>query len=265
MSSRDRDGADRYSRQKRFAGLGPAGHDRIRQGRAVLVGCGALGSSIANALVRAGVGRLTLIDDDLLETSNLQRQTLFDERQARAQMPKVEAARERLAQINRDVDLRAIEARVTPETMSDLVGRPDVVLDGTDRFLPRYLINDYCVREAIPWIHGGCAACQGQVMPVLPGVTPCLRCIFPEIPGEEDALNADTLGILGPIAHLVASLQAIEALKILSGRRELVRAVLHAVDPWASRLATISLSGPEPQCPCCGQRRFDFLEPEEAR
>ncbi len=250
---------DRYSRQSLFAPIGQAGQQRIRASQVVLLGCGALGSTLANALVRAGVGRLTIIDADRLELSNLQRQTLFDEAQAAARAPKAEAARDRLRQINAQVEIVARVERAGPDNIARLVGRPDVVLDATDNFATRYLLNDLCVRDGLPWIYGGCAAAYGVCMPILPHETPCLRCLFPTPPPPEHAPTADTVGILGPIAHAVASLQAAEALKLLSGNRQAVRPVLYTLDLWEGHLASVRLPGPEPDCPCCGAGRYDHL------
>lgn len=252
--------AGRYSRQILFAPVGQAGQERLRSSRVVLIGCGALGSTIANALVRAGVGQLKLVDADRLELSNLQRQTLFDEAQVAERAFKVEAARVRLSEINREVDVVAVVARLDADNAAQLIGKPDLVLDGTDNFSARYLLNDYCVKAGIPWIYGGCAAAYGVAMPIVPGRTPCLRCLFPEPPPAEQTATANTVGILGPIAHLVASLQAGEALKLLTGHSEAVRPVLYAVDLWESALNTVRLPPPEPACPCCGERRFVFLE-----
>lgn len=251
---------DRYSKQVLYDRIGPEGQTHIGKTHAVVIGCGALGSTIANCLARAGVGRLTLIDPDRVELSNLQRQTLYDEAHAAAAALKVHAAAERLAQINSQVTIQAIEARVDAQTVAALVGRPDLIVDGTDNFPARYLVNDYCVREGLAWIYGGVAAAYGVAMPILPGVTPCLRCVFPEPPPPEYAPTADTVGIIAPIAHLIASIQSAEALKVLSGHREAIRPLLYTVDLWEGTFGAVRLPGPEKACPCCGQRRFAFLE-----
>jgi adenylyltransferase/sulfurtransferase len=251
---------DRYSRQILYAPIGARGQARIRQSQVALLGCGALGSTIANALVRAGVGELRIIDSDRLELSNLQRQTLFDEAQVAAGRMKAEAARDRLAEINAEVRVEAVVARVTRQNIVALIGRPDVVMDATDNFETRYLLNDLCVRDGLAWIYGGCAAAYGVAMPILPGETPCLRCVFPEPPPPEYAPTAHTVGILGPVAHLIASLQAAEALKLLSGNRAALRPVLYTADLWDGQLGAVRLPGREPGCPCCGARRFEFLE-----
>jgi adenylyltransferase/sulfurtransferase len=249
---------ERFSRQVAFAPIGREGQQRIGQGHAVVVGCGALGSTSANTLARAGVGRLTLIDADRLELSNLQRQTLFDERQAAAALSKAEAARECLRAIASGVQVEAVVERLTKENAVSLIGHPDVVVDASDNLPTRYLLNDVCVKQGLPWIYGGCAASFGVVMPVLPGVTPCLRCLFPEPPTE--TLTCHQVGIIAPIAHVVASLQCAEALKLLSGHREAIRPRLITLDVWDTALAVIPLAGPEPACPCCGDHRYEFLE-----
>jgi len=250
---------DRYSRQILFAPIGEDGQARIRAAHAVVVGCGALGSTIANALARAGVGRLTLIDPDRVELSNLQRQTLFDEGHVAARTPKAQAAAQRLAEINAQVDIEPVLARIEAATVADLVGHPDAVLDGTDNFPTRYLLNDYCVREGLAWFYGGVAAAYGVAMPILPNRTPCLRCVFPEPPPPEYAPTADTVGIIAPIAHLIASLEVAEALKVLSGHREAIKPQLYTVDLWEGTFGAVRLPGPEKACPCCGQARYDFL------
>ncbi|MBW2704008.1 MAG: ThiF family adenylyltransferase [Deltaproteobacteria bacterium] len=250
---------DRYSRQIRFAPIGEAGQANIHASHALIVGCGALGSSMANMLVRAGLGRLTLIDPDKVEWSNLQRQTLYDEDDARAGRLKVEAAGRRLAAINRDIQIEVKAEEVTAANIESLVGRPDVILDGTDRFPVRYLINDYAVREGLRWIYGGCAASHGTVLPIEPGRTPCLRCLFPDLPDPNQAATADTVGIIAPVAQIVAALQVAEAMKWLSGHAEVPRPVLYQVDLWSGNLQSLALKGSEANCPCCGQGRYDFL------
>jgi adenylyltransferase/sulfurtransferase len=253
--------ADRYSRQILFAPIGPAGQARIAASRAVLIGCGALGSTLANALVRAGVGQLDIIDADRVTWSNLQRQTLFDEEHARRNRFKAEAAAEVLAGINPDSRVTVRRERLSARNAASLIGRPAVVLDATDNFATRYLINDYCVREGLPWVYGGCAAAYGNTITVVPGRTPCLRCLFPEPPPAEANLTCHQVGIIGPIAHVVASIQGAEALKFLSGHAEAVVPRLITIDLWDNRFHSLPLAPPDPDCPCCARRQFSFLEP----
>ncbi len=250
--------SERYSRQILFAPFGEAGQRKLGESSVVLIGCGALGSSIANTLVRAGVGTLTIIDPDRLELSNLQRQSLFDEAAVAAQRFKVEAASERLRQINHAVDVRVVTERLERHNIVRLIGRPTVILDGCDNFPTRYLVNDYSVRETIPWIFGACAAAYGLAMPILPGRTPCLRCIFSTPP--EEALTSQQVGILAPIVQVVAALQTAEALKILSGNAAQITPILFDADLWESRVHTLRSVERDPGCPCCAQRRFEFLE-----
>jgi molybdopterin/thiamine biosynthesis adenylyltransferase len=249
---------DRYSRQILFAPFGEDGQRVLAESSAVLVGCGALGSSIANTLVRSGIGTLTIIDPDRLELSNLQRQNLFDEDAVAARRFKAEAAYERLRQINHTVDVRVVIERVERHNIVQLIGRPNVILDGCDNFPTRYLLNDYSVRENIPWIFGACAAAHGVAMPILPGRTPCLRCIFPGPPDQ--TLTSQQVGILAPIAQAVAALQTVEAMKILSGNAAQITSVLYNVDLWESHLHTPQSLERDSGCRCCAKRRFEFLE-----
>ncbi|NMB76110.1 MAG: thiazole biosynthesis adenylyltransferase ThiF [Myxococcales bacterium] len=253
--------SERFSRQELFAPIGPEGQRRIAAARVVLIGCGALGSTLANALVRAGVGELEIVDDDRLEWSNLQRQTLFEEEHVRQGRFKAEAALDVLGRINPTVRLAARLERLNAGNVENLIGKPQVVLDATDNFRTRYLINDYCVREGLPWIYGGCAAAYGTSLSVIPERTPCLRCLFPEPPAGDTELTCHQVGIIGPIAHLVASIQGAEALKILSGHPEAVRPRLVTVDLWNDQFLSLPLAERDPQCPCCGRRDFVFLEP----
>jgi molybdopterin/thiamine biosynthesis adenylyltransferase len=250
--------SERYSRQILFAPFGEEGQRKLGESSVVLVGCGALGSCIANTLVRSGVGTLTIIDPDRLELSNLQRQSLFDEAAVAARRFKAEAACERLRQINRTVEVRTVTERLERHNIVRLIGRPNVILDGCDDFPTRYLLNDYSVRENIPWILGACAAAYGLAMPILPGRTPCLRCIFPAPP--EQTLTSQQVGIVAPIVHAVAALQTIEAIKILSGNAAQIAPVLFNVDLWESHLHTLRSIERDPGCRCCAERRFEFLE-----
>jgi molybdopterin-synthase adenylyltransferase len=249
---------ERYSRQMLFAPLGEKGQRTLGKNSAVLVGCGALGSHIANSLVRAGVGSLTIIDPDRLEPSNLQRQDLFDEAAVAAGRLKAEAACDRLHQINHTVEIRFVTERLERHNIDRLVGRPAVILDGCDNFPTRYLLNDYSVRENIPWIFGACAAAYGLTMPILPGRTPCLRCIFSSPP--EETLTSQQVGILAPIVQTVAALQTAEALKILSGNAAQIAPILFDADLWESRLHALRSIKRDRRCPCCAKRHFEFLE-----
>ena len=214
---------DRYSRQILFEGIGMAGQEALLGSHVAIAGCGALGSFHAAALARAGAGAITVIDRDYIEPSNLQRQWLFEEADAADALPKAVAAERRLRAINSSIRVRGVVADLCASNVEELLGTAGLILDGTDNFDTRYLINDFAVSRGIPWIYGGAVGAYGIVMPVIPGVTPCLRCVFPDPPGGAQP-TCETAGILGPAVTAVASLQTADALKILCGRPDLVRA-----------------------------------------
>jgi molybdopterin-synthase adenylyltransferase len=222
----------RYARQVRFPPLGEEGQRRLGESRALLCGCGALGSAIADMLVRAGIGLLRIVDRDFVELSNLQRQTLFDEADAAAGLPKAIAAAEKLRRINSTVTVEPVVADIDPANIEQFCVGMDAILDGTDNFETRFLINDAAVKLNLPWVYGGCVAAEGQSMTVLPGETPCLRCLMPDCPPPGSTPTCDVAGILGPIVGLVASIEAAEAIKILSGNRESISRSLTVVDLW---------------------------------
>ena len=213
---------DRYQRQIRYPRLGLEGQCRLAAGVAVVCGCGALGSTVANWLVRAGVGNVRIIDRDFVETTNLHRQVLFDEDDVAAELPKAVAAAEKLRKINSKVQIESVVADLGPANIETLCAGADVIVDGTDNFQTRFLINDLAVRQDIPWVYGGCLGAQGQTMTILPHQTACLRCLMPECPPPGSVPTCDTAGILGPVVGVIASLEAGEAIKILSGHRESV-------------------------------------------
>lgn len=253
---------DRYSRQVRFGPIGEEGQHRLRKRCVVVAGCGALGSVSTSLLVRAGVGRLRIIDRDFIELNNLQRQMLFDEDDVRAGLPKAEAARRKLVRINSDVEIEAHIADLTARNAEELLGGSDLILDATDNFETRYLINDVAVKTGTPWIYAAAVAAEGRTMTVVPGETPCLRCIFDEPPAPGSSPTCESAGIIGPVVSLVASLQVTEALKLLSGAKETRRKGMVSVDVWQGSFRT-SFGGSavkNPDCPTCGHRRFEFLE-----
>ena len=253
---------ERYSRQVRFPGIGQDGQRRLLDSKVTLVGCGALGTVLANALVRAGVGYLRLIDRDFIETNNLQRQILFDEADIAANLPKAEAAARKLRVVNSGVMVEPIVTDVDRTNILDLVGDADVILDGSDNFEVRYVINDAAVKLGKPWVYGGCIGSHGQTMTILPGETPCLRCVFEAAPAPGEAGTCETAGVLGPIVNIVASLQATEALKILTGKLDKVNRELIYVDVWENiqrKIKIAPLLG-KVDCPCCQRRRFEWLE-----
>lgn len=255
---------DRYSRQMRFSGIGEDGQKRLLNSHVTLCGCGALGTVLANALVRAGVGYLRLIDRDFIETNNLQRQVLFDERDVAENLPKAEAAARKLAAINSSVHVEPVVTDVDRTNILQLVKDADLILDGTDNFEIRYLINDAAVKLGKPWVYGGCIGSHGQTMTILPGQTPCLRCVFEAAPNPGEAGTCETAGVLSPIVNIVASYQAAEAFKILAGKLDKINRELIYLDVWDNiqrRIKIAPLLG-KVDCPCCKHRRFEWLEGE---
>ena len=253
---------DRYSRQIRFHGLGEDGQRRLLEARVTLCGCGALGTVLANALVRAGVGHVRLIDRDFIETSNLQRQVLFDEHDVAENLPKAEAAARKLGAINSSVFVEPIVADIDRTNVVGFCQDVDLILDGTDNFEIRYLINDVAVKLGKPWVYGGCIGSHGQTMTILPGETPCLRCVFEAAPAPGEAGTCETAGVLGPVVNVIASYQATEAIKILSGRRDCVNRDLLYFDVWDNvqkKIKIAPLLG-KVDCPCCRHRRFEWLD-----
>jgi adenylyltransferase/sulfurtransferase len=255
---------ERYSRQMRFPGIGEAGQQRLCDARVTLCGCGALGTVLANALVRAGVGHLRLVDRDFIETHNLQRQVLFDEHDVAENLPKAEAAARKLAAVNSSVYVEPVVTDIDRTNILGLVRDADLILDGTDNFEIRYLINDAAVQLNKPWVYGGCIGSHGQTMTILPGETPCLRCVFEAAPAAGEAATCETAGVLGPIVNIIASYQATEALKILTGNRDRINRELLYFDVWENlqrRIKIAPLLG-KVDCPCCRHRRFEWLEGE---
>lgn len=251
----------RYSRQELFAGIGPQGQRGIRQSRVLVVGCGALGSALAETMVRAGVGSLTVVDRDYLEESNLQRQSLFDEEDVARGLPKAVAAEARLRRINSEVVVRGVVADLGPENVDELVKGVSLVLDGTDNFETRFLVNDVCVREGIPWVYGACVGSYGLALLVRPRVSPCLRCILEEMPAPGSGPTCDTAGVVAPIVQVIAGLQAAEALKLLAGRTEALLPGVVRVDLWQGTFDVMDLRGRAPWCPACTEGRYDYLAP----
>jgi adenylyltransferase/sulfurtransferase len=224
-----------------------------------VVGCGALGSFQAGALARAGIGFLRIIDRDYVELSNLQRQWLFDQCDVEQALPKAIAAARKIAAINSDIEVEPAVADLTPSNIDDLLGDVNLVLDGTDNFETRYLINDYAVSRSLPWIYGAAVGSYGITMPVVPGSTACLRCIYPEPPGGAQP-TCETAGVLGPIAALIASLQVSEALKVLCGID--VSRRITTVDVWSGEIRQVAQPSPDERCPACGRREFPYLNGE---
>jgi molybdopterin/thiamine biosynthesis adenylyltransferase len=253
----------RYSRQVLFAPIGASGQALLAAAQVAIVGVGATGAAVAGLLARAGVGRLTLIDRDFVEPSNLQRQILFDEADALAAWPKAEAAKRQIARFNRDVQVDARVADLVPANIADLLGGSALILDATDNFETRYLINDYAVSHDVPWIYAGAIGAYAVSMNILPGETACLACLFPK-PPSGPVETCDTAGILGSAVNLAASIQATEALKLLTGARAAMRRTLLSHDLWMNDRSELKAAGrPRPDCAVCGpERDFSHLRGE---
>jgi adenylyltransferase/sulfurtransferase len=250
---------DLYGRQSALPWVGEAGQARIGASTVAVVGVGALGCASSALLARAGVGALLLVDRDHVEFGNLQRQVLFAWRDAEERLPKVVAAGRRLEEIRPGLAVEAISADLDGDLARDLFRRADLVLDGTDNFETRYLLNDAAVEARKPWIYAGAVSAYGSVATLFPGEGPCLRCLFPDPPPPGSAPTCETSGILGPAATAVASLQTAEALKILAGRGDLCLRGLITLDLLDGSLSRVEVPR-LPACPCCGQGRLDFLE-----
>ena len=251
--------SDRYSRQVRFAPLGAAGQHKLAESRVAIIGCGALGTYHAAALARAGVGFLRIVDRDYVELNNLQRQWLYEESDATEGLPKAVAAARHLGRINSEIGLEPVVADLTAASAVDLLGGVDLLLDGTDNFETRYLMNEYAVRERKPWIYGGAVGSYGVAMPVLPDETPCLVCLYPEPPSGAQP-TCETAGVLATVTTLIGALQATMAIQILSGNAAAVPRRITTVDVWSGLLRQIDQPARDPACPVCGLRRFPALE-----
>ena len=268
----------RYHRQILLAGFGEAGQRKLAESTATVLGCGALGTTIADTLARAGVGHLVLIDRDFVELTNLQRQVLYDEQDARDALPKAEAARAKLARINSQVEVTAIVDDANATNIEQLAAGADVLLDGVDNFETRYLANDYAVKHGVPYIYGGAVGTVGTAFAILPHTvqgdsawetqregsyaTPCLRCLFEEAPPAGTGATCDTVGVIAPAATIVASFEATEALKILTGNFDRVSRTMLSFDLWANtvRQLKVSRAYDESDCPCCKRRVFEYLD-----
>lgn len=249
---------ERYSRQILFKPIGEDGQNKLIHSRAVIVGMGALGTIIANHLVRSGVGYVRIIDRDLVELSNLQRQSLYDEEDASLNLPKVVAAEKKLNRINSSIVVEPIIKDLNLDNAEDLLCGFDVIVDGTDNFSTRYLINDVAVKHNIPWVYGGAVSSRGMFAVIKPGVTPCYRCIFPDVPaGQGD--TCDTIGVLSPITDIIGSFEAVEVIKLLVGAEN--NPNLEQLDIWYNSNFQMDISeGHNPNCPTCVQHQYDFLD-----
>jgi molybdopterin-synthase adenylyltransferase len=264
------DNQDRYSRQILFSGIGAEGQHAISDAHVAIVGCGATGAAAASLLGRAGVGTLSLIDRDFVEPSNLQRQVLFDEADALESLPKAEAARRKIAQFNSSIAVHAHVADLVPENIVELLGSAKLVLDATDNFETRYLINDFAVQQGKPWIYAAAIGAYAATMNILPYAesskawepTACLACLFPK-PPSGPVETCDTAGILSTAVNLAASIQVTEALKLLTGQPQLVRRTLLSFDLWSNESSEVSAAKPRTDCTVCRQRQFTHLAGED--
>ena len=253
---------DRYSRQVLFSGIGREGQDRLARARVVLVGCGADGSAVADRLVRAGVGHLVIIDRDYVELNNLQRQVLYDEEDASRRLPKAVAAERSLRRINSSVAVEGVVTDLNPENAEELLRGADLVMDGTDNFEARYLVNDVCIKYAIPWVYCGVVATYGMTMTIVPHQTPCLRCVFSEAPLPGSTVTCDTAGIVNPIVFVLGGIAAGEGIKLLTGGGDINRGIIY-VDLWHNVFDVLESGQPRADCPACGQGRYDHLQVTE--
>jgi molybdopterin/thiamine biosynthesis adenylyltransferase len=251
---------DRYSRQVLFSGIGETGQKRLSRSSAVIVGCGAIGASTAALLARAGVGRLRVLDRDFVEPSNLQRQTLFDESDASNALPKAIAAQRKLRAINSTISVEGIVADLTSNNPEELCSGFDIILDGTDNFETRFLINDFSVKSGCPWVYAAAVGSYGVTMTVRPALTACLACL---LEGDHSAAGieetCDTVGVLGSIVQLIASLESVEALKLLAGKEDALHGRLISSDVWSGRFQSVEISR-NTNCRACARHEFSYLE-----
>ena len=243
-----------------FQPIGKDGQEKLLNSRVLLIGCGALGAAHAETLARAGVGKLRIVDRDFVEYTNLQRQTLFSEQDAKDRLPKAIAAKNRIAQVNSAVETEAIVADVNHSNIESFVKDCDLILDGTDNFQIRYSINDACVKTKKTWIYGAAVSSHGLTMTIFPDETPCLRCIFEEMPNAGTSPTCDTAGVIQPIITSISAIQTTEALKILTGNLDNLHKSLIQIDVWQNDWRKIKLNKPNADCECCSKRNFEFLE-----
>ena len=249
---------DRYSRQIRFPQIGEEGQQRIRKARVGIVGCGALGSFQAEALARAGIGSLRLIDRDYVDYTNLQRQWLYDEADARDETPKAMAAARRLRQLNRDVSIEPLVRDVSPSNVEELVADCDLILDGTDNFETRYLLNDLSVKRNSPWIYGAAVGSYGVLMPIVPQRGPCFACVYPDPPAGPQ-LTCEVNGVLASATATVAALQVALALRIIVGWPDF-ECRIQTLDVWSGSNRQVNAGKQDPNCTVCVRREFRYLD-----
>lgn len=254
---------ERYSRQVLFPGIGEVGQSKIRDAFVCVAGCGALGSFQAEALVRAGIGRIRIIDRDYVDFSNLQRQWLYDEADARNESPKAIAAARRLQQLNGHVEIEPVVSDLTPSNAEELTDGCDLILDGTDNFETRYLLNDLSVKRNVPWVYGAAIGSYGLMMPVVPAKGPCLACVYPEPPSGAQP-TCDVNGVLASTTAAVASLQVAAALRLLVGWPDFVCRI-QTLDVWDGSTKTMSAGERDAHCRACGRREFTYLDGQQRK
>ena len=251
---------ERYSRQILFPEIGRAGQEKLLNSRVLILGCGALGASHAEMLARAGVGKLRIVDRDFVEFTNLQRQTLFKESDAAERLPKAAAAKTRIGEINSEIEIEAVIKDVNNSNVESLIDGCDLVIDGTDNFQVRYLLNDACVKHSKTWIYGAAVSSYGTTMTVIPGETPCLRCIFEEMPDAGSSPTCDTAGVIMPIISSISAIQVSEAIKLLVGDLDSLHRSLIQIDMWQNDWRKIKLAGRNRDCKTCAGGEFEFLD-----
>ncbi|MBC8553111.1 MAG: ThiF family adenylyltransferase [Candidatus Brocadiales bacterium] len=255
---------ERYSRQILFQHIGEENQKVLMKSTAVVIGCGALGTVSSSYLTRAGIGQIRIIDRDFIEENNLQRQILFDENDISENIPKAIAAQRKLQKISNKVKIEGFVTDANYSNIDKLTKGADIIIDGTDNFQTRFLINDYCVKNSVPWVYGACIGSRGVLMSIIPSKTPCLRCVFEIMPQIGSFPTCDTAGVIGPIAGIIASFQATEAIKILTGDYDSVNKNLLEIDVWDTKFRQIDISGLNDlnNCPTCKLHNYEFLEAE---
>jgi len=253
----------RYSRQTLLSEIGTDGQKRLLASSVAIIGCGALGTVIADGLVRAGVGKVRIVDRDTIELNNLQRQVLFDEEDIAKGLPKAVAAVEKLKKVNSQVKLEPVVADVNPDNVERLTSDVDLVLDGTDNFEVRYLVNDACVKHDVPWVYAAVIATYGMTMAIIPHRTPCFRCFLPQMPLPGSTPTCDTVGVLGSAVNVIASLALTEGFKIVIGKSEELHGKLIYADVWEGTAKQLDVTQGNAVCPTCGQGKFEFLEAKQ--
>jgi len=256
---------ERYSRQILFQHIGEGRQEILMNSSALVIGCGALGTVSSSYLTRAGIGHIRIIDRDFIEESNLQRQILFDENDISNNLPKAIAAEKKLQKINTTIRIEGIVSDINYSNIDELTKDVDIIIDGTDNFETRFLINDFCVKNSVPWIYGACIGSRGLTMNIIPSETPCLRCVFETMPQIGSFPTCDTAGVIGPIAGIIASFQATEAIKILTKDYDSVNKKLLEIDVWDVKLKQIDISGLKEgsNCPTCKLHNYNLLEAKD--